>query len=71
MNYFCNMDYDTTSEKWWVDAFDNWPSYSTTRTWYNTKEEAYIYYYSIINNNSQNNESTTYKIFSIYSFRYY
>jgi len=44
------MDYDTTSEKWWIDTFDNWPSYDTTRTWYNTKEEAMTYYYSIINN---------------------
>ena len=50
MNFFCNMDYDQDSNMWWVDAFDNWPSYSTIRTWYNTKEEAYTYYYSIVNN---------------------
>lgn len=50
MNYFCNMDYDQDSNQWWIDAFDNWPSLDTTRTWYNTESEAYVYYYSIINN---------------------
>jgi len=50
MNYFCNMDFDLDLNQWWIDAFDSWPSFNTTRTWYNTKEEAYVYYYSIINN---------------------
>ena len=38
MDYFCNMDYDVDSGKWWIDAFDNWPSDDTTRTYYDTKE---------------------------------
>ena len=50
MVYFCNMDYDLDSDKWWIDAFYNWPSYETTRTWYDTKAEAYVFYNSIINN---------------------
>tara|TARA_B110000259_G_C13679521_1_gene267714 strand:+ start:341 stop:487 length:147 start_codon:yes stop_codon:yes gene_type:complete len=44
------MDYDSDSNRWWIDAEDNYPSFNLTRTWYNTKEEAYVYYYSIINN---------------------
>ena len=49
MVYFCNMDYDSDSGKWWIDAFYNWPSYETTRTFYDTEADAYVFYNSIIN----------------------
>ena len=48
MVYFCNMEFDSGLGKWWIDAFYNWPSTNTTRTYYDTKEEAYVFYNSII-----------------------
>jgi hypothetical protein len=50
MIVFCNMDYDSDIDQWWIDAFYNWPSLDTTRTYYSTKAEAYVFYNSIINN---------------------
>ena len=48
---FVNMDYDPNTNKWWIDALDNYPSSGImTRTWYNTEAEADVYYNSIINN---------------------
>ena len=48
---FVNMDYDESSNQWWIYAMNNYPEDTeTTRTWYPTKNDAYVYYYSIINN---------------------
>jgi len=50
MNYFCNMGFDSILNQWWIDVFDEWPLITTTRTFYTTEDDAYIYYDSIINN---------------------
>ena len=42
--------YDPNTNKWWIDALDDYPSSGImTRTWYDTKAEADAYYNSIIN----------------------
>jgi len=51
MTKFVNMDYDPNTNKWWIDALDDYPSSGImTRTWYDTEAEADVYYNSIINN---------------------
>jgi hypothetical protein len=51
MTKFVNMDYDASTNQWWIDAIPNYPTDTArVRTFYATESAADAYYNSIIDN---------------------